>query len=859
MGVYKQLPMLLAGMAHPNLVVARRLAQTCLDRFLARAYGSDHPESKHVLDELRRDVVAFISTGIVTPELKQRLGRYRVLMTNETTLEALHALTHRLYQNARNAGSNHISLVTHLPEMKRALEDGKLSMETLASHCDKARTPTTALQLLGAERHPAIQQILSGSSESVGSFRSPLNRYPAVTTVVHVIYHRDILSTHTAVQVFRPQEPRACRVIEPHFSATDNVWGEKLKKIWVDHVLDVLEGSSDIRLMLDASSMAAKFLFTWDDTFSAGPEAEDDFDFEFEECPVAVPDSRAGSERLGRNVQSLQQSQPQLEPGSFIGLSVVYLNPGRLKLSQHAVATLSAKSVVVGIHSVLQGHPVACPAWGYCSVGSELGSAKMFVPSALTADMISSAKVAHVKDKVAAMLKPELVAGMHADLVLECNTLLTQFVDAGATHGEQFFVLARSSHHYYSALQRLRDLGVVVCCDDTQDISSSKWQLTSFARDAMIDMVTLSSPHPVLDPRPDVALLDSNVHELMTQLNAQGFKIILTSETPKALQKHDPYCPGSDSTSLTSSKVVYVHPYKDLSRSYLLALLLSKVPVRHGLAAGMYADMYANKSNAKSDFTFVSNIAAKKPTRGKAKARPKTKVSTGKKRVRVKPVHVALNDPKSFKPGKSRRKASRGHNRDLQPGSLKRVRLMKKTRVTFEKTKKPTKKPPLRKRAVASAPIMSDDDQPLVPKRSRGARAKAATGEVAGDWKRFAIEHYGEIIFEERHGKLNAACAKHRCEKCKADRLSYGSIKPGRSGQGRPIGLLVAWLLEGDSCLTKKDHGKDCKAWLSSIDGFEARVFACAFAKTIPAMAKVFECERPKRDDEDSEPETVPF
>ena len=188
---------------------------------------------------------------------------------------------------------------------------------------------------------------------------------------------------------------------------------------------------------------------------------------------------------------------------------------------------------------------------------------------------------------------------------------------------------------------------------------------------------------------------------------------------------------------------------------------------------------------------------------------------------------------------------------------------MKKTHVTPQIPHKspaaPTKKPPPRKRAAASTPSISDDDRPLVPKRRRGASAKAAPGEAPGDWKRVAIEDYGWIMFEESSGKLNAHCAKHKSEKCKADRLSYGSTNPQRSGQGRPIGFLVAWLLESEDCLTKKDHGAVCKRWLSGIDGLEARIYARAYAKTIPAMARVFECERPQRDDEEEEPETVPF
>lgn len=70
----------------------------------------------------------------------------------------------------------------------------------------------------------------------------------------------------------------------------------------------------------------------------------------------------------------------------------------------------------------------------------------------------------------------------------------------------------------------------------------------------------------------------------------------------------------------------------------------------------------------------------------------------------------------------------------------------------------------------------------------------------------------------------------------------------------------MAWLLEAEAegCITKADHGRECKASLSGPDGFEARAYARELAKTLSGMEAVFEVERPKRDDEESEPEKVP-
>ena len=138
MGGYRQLPLKLVGMAHPHPHVARRLAETCLQMFLANADGADHEESQYILVHLRSHVERFIYDGHVSDELKKRFGRYRVLMVNETSLEGLHAIVHRHDTRSNHVGSNLIGICTHLPEIKRALNQKDISLESLASICSKA-------------------------------------------------------------------------------------------------------------------------------------------------------------------------------------------------------------------------------------------------------------------------------------------------------------------------------------------------------------------------------------------------------------------------------------------------------------------------------------------------------------------------------------------------------------------------------------------------------------------------------------------------------------------------------------------------------------------------------------------------
>ena len=63
-GACKQLPLLLAGVAHRNTGVARELARTCVARILASAFGSEHAECRYVLAHVQQDVGVHCDRGV---------------------------------------------------------------------------------------------------------------------------------------------------------------------------------------------------------------------------------------------------------------------------------------------------------------------------------------------------------------------------------------------------------------------------------------------------------------------------------------------------------------------------------------------------------------------------------------------------------------------------------------------------------------------------------------------------------------------------------------------------------------------------------------------------------------------------
>ena len=86
------------------------------------------------------------------------------------------------------------------------------------------------------------------------------------------------------------------------------------------------------------------------------------------------------------------------------------------------------------------------------------------------------------------------------------------------------------------------------------------------------------------------------------------------------------------------------------------------------------------------------------------------------------------------------------------------------------------------------------------------------------------------------------------------DRLAYPNESRGREGQGRPLGLLMAWLMAGKAC-NRNEHG-DLKKALEARAGFEERKYAREIFKVIPGTEPLFAQERACRDNEDEEPES---
>jgi len=116
------------------------------------------------------------------------------------------------------------------------------------------------------------------------------------------------------------------------------------------------------------------------------------------------------------------------------------------------------------------------------------------------------------------------------------------------------------------------------------------------------------------------------------------------------------------------------------------------------------------------------------------------------------------------------------------------------------------------------------------------------------------VEHGFLRFYCPASGKrfIVAHCGMHLS--CRLTRTLLGSERQGREGQGRPIGLALAWLQEHHKYISGHDH-----VHTAEMPSFEARRQARENGKEIPEVQWLMDnAERPQRDGEEEEPQTVP-
>lgn len=135
--------------------------------------------------------------------------------------------------------------------------------------------------------------------------------------------------------------------------------------------------------------------------------------------------------------------------------------------------------------------------------------------------------------------------------------------------------------------------------------------------------------------------------------------------------------------------------------------------------------------------------------------------------------------------------------------------------------------------------------EPSSSSRHRGGtRHSADDGSIA----RITIPGHGELVYYMDLECIQAKCNDPRHGDCRRQR----SIKPGaRPGQGRPIGLLVSWLMQQDKFETQQAHSHNCKP------NHTERVEAREVFMQLEQASEFSVFERDKRPNEADEPEKI--
>lgn len=107
------------------------------------------------------------------------------------------------------------------------------------------------------------------------------------------------------------------------------------------------------------------------------------------------------------------------------------------------------------------------------------------------------------------------------------------------------------------------------------------------------------------------------------------------------------------------------------------------------------------------------------------------------------------------------------------------------------------------------------------------------------------------------YAKTNSAvahCTRHGGVVCRLTRTMNASRARGREGQGRPIGLLCAWL----AAATDPDHDDvEGHRRMQPMPSHAERAEARATVSALPGMRRLLDLGRPRGDEED-EPVHVP-
>ena len=165
----------------------------------------------------------------------------------------------------------------------------------------------------------------------------------------------------------------------------------------------------------------------------------------------------------------------------------------------------------------------------------------------------------------------------------------------------------------------------------------------------------------------------------------------------------------------------------------------------------------------------------------------------------------------------------------------------------------------------------SADERPASSSSSSSTSSTASDGNQDGDssgsdipevqppklrhgWSYFAVDG-GHIVFGPNK-EINGHCGNPLHGKCHWDKTTKWHKAKHRDLQGRPSGALKLWLFCSD--VGSREEHQSLKHWASSAASKPDREWHRARLHELPGSDVLFDRERDKYDDTDSEPEYIP-
>ena len=110
------------------------------------------------------------------------------------------------------------------------------------------------------------------------------------------------------------------------------------------------------------------------------------------------------------------------------------------------------------------------------------------------------------------------------------------------------------------------------------------------------------------------------------------------------------------------------------------------------------------------------------------------------------------------------------------------------------------------------------------------------------------IPGHGELVYYLELDAFQARCNVPGHGDCRRQRTAKAGNRPG---QGRCIGLLISWLMQGDQYPNQRDHNHLCHPSL------EQRQIARNLFEALESSSEFLEMERPKKENEGDEPSSI--